>query len=141
MMENLEMRLLEQLKYKEGLDTQKLSELVKLATKLFEGIAKPQAKAAKLSSAWWWMIRGTPRPDRIAFEVILEREQVLELINTISKLTEVRNVLSSVEISPGLASGPEPDPWKVAGSLGADPTPEPWKGGAFGSFGAASNQG
>ena len=47
MMENLEMRLLEQLKYKEGLDTQKLSELVKLATKLFEGIAKPQAKAAK----------------------------------------------------------------------------------------------
>ena len=139
-MENLEEYLLKQLKYKEGLDKKKLSELVKLATMLFEGSMKPQAKAANGGSAWWWMIRGIPWPDRIVFETILEREQVLELINTIDKLKEVRDVLSSVEITPGLASGPLPDPWKVVGSLGADPQPEPWKGGAFGSFGVASKQ-
>lgn len=139
-MENLEEYLLEQLKYKEGLDKKKLSELVKLATMLFEGTENPQAKAAKGGSAWWWMIRGIPWPDRIVFETILEREQVLELINTIDKLKEVRHVLSSVEITPGLASGPHPDPWKVTGSLGAHPHPEPWKGGLFGSFGVASQQ-
>ena len=128
MSENLEEHLLEQLKYKSGLDREKLSELITLATKLFDRVQNQEAKSANMRVFKRWWIRGIPAPDGIGFEVIVTREQISELINVIDELSEVRNVINTLEVTPGLVSGPAPPhPWKVTGSLGADPDPHPWR--------------
>lgn len=131
---DLEDVLLEQLKYKSGLDRNKLSELVGIATKLLKSVeTKTMGISVEELIPWWWIL-GTPDPDRLVFKGILETEQLQGLISAISNMPEVKNALGSLEFTPGLA---KESAWLVTGSFGA-------KGpiaGNEGSFGTASQPG
>lgn len=56
MKDGLEKELMQSLRYAAGLDREKLSELVRLATKLFDSIKAKNAKASAIVSydfEWW----------------------------------------------------------------------------------------
>ena len=135
---DLENELMQSLRYGSGLDREKLSELVRLATKLFDSIRKPKGNdtsskvAAQSGDYEWWWIYGVPIIEGIGFDTVIKQEQVQELITAVSTMPDVRAVMSSLELTPSRAQEPEPGPWKVTGALGAkhDPGPSPWK--AFG---------
>jgi hypothetical protein len=128
MNKEIEQQLLEQLKFKSGLDREKLSELLNYADGLLDGLetgGNPEATSFRPPPRWW--IKGTPPVwDSIGFEIYLDKEQILELVNRIDADTRIKYILGKIEISPGFRSGPLPDPWKLKGSLGDGPVPDPW---------------
>lgn len=127
MNDDLERELMQSLRYSAGLDKEKLGELVRLATKLFDSIKNKDTKAAVGGSDYeWWWIYGQPAVEGIAFETILKHEQVQELVSAVSKMSDVRAVMSSLELTPGRAvKDPQPEPWKVKGAFGAKHGPGP----------------
>jgi hypothetical protein len=137
MKDGLEKELMQSLRYAAGLDKEKLSELVRLATKLFDSIKAKNAKAAGIVSydfEWWW-IYGIPAIEGIAVETVINSEQVQELIAAVGKNPDVKAVMSSLELTAGSAvQEPDPDPWKLRVAFGAkhNPEPQPWKAGGFG---------
>jgi hypothetical protein len=140
MRDGLEKELMQSLRYAAGLDKEKLSELVRLATKLFDSIKTKNAKAAAIVSydfEWWW-IYGTPVIEGIAVETVINSEQVQQLIAAVGKNPDVKAVMSSLELTPGSAvQEPVPEPWKMKVAFGAKhgPDPLPWKAGGFGGGG------
>jgi hypothetical protein len=127
---DLEKELMQSLRYASGLDREKLSELVRLATKLFDSIRKPKAGSDSSKAAtqygnyeWWW-IYGIPIIEGIAFETVLEHKQVQELISAVSTMSDVKAVMNSLDLTPdGVVQEPEPSPWKVKGAFGARHSP------------------
>ena len=140
----IEKELLQSLRYAEGLDKEKLCELVALATKLFDAVERENdsEKATRAikgyGPAWWW-IYGQPAVEAvegIAVEKVLDHEQVVRLVSAVNKMADVKTVLSSFVLVPsgGAVSDPDPNPWKVGLAFGAkhESSPQPWKAGHVG---------
>ena len=137
----IEKELLQSLRYGEGLDKEKLCELVALATKLFDAVERENdsEKATRAikgyGPAWWW-IYGQPAVKGIAVEKVLDHEQVVRLVSAVNKMADVKTVLSSFVLVPsgGAVSDPDPNPWKVGLAFGAkhESSPQPWKAGHVG---------
>ncbi len=128
MNKEIEEQLLEQLKFKSGLDREKLTELLGYADQLFDGLEQSGSTGNRsfIPVPRWW-VKGTPPIwDSVGFEIFLEKDQLLELVKRIDSIPKIKYVLDTIQISPGIVNGPLPDPWKVKGSLGAGPVPDPW---------------
>src|ERR671924_1279011 len=123
--------LMKALKYSSGLDREKLSELVQLATKLLVEVRRGSQQQPSSSSSssrapgpttpgyeWWW-IYGVPVIDTIGVEAVLKHEEVERLITAIQKMPDVRDVMGPVVLTPGArVQGPFPEPWKLRTSFG-----------------------
>jgi hypothetical protein len=130
--------LMKALKYSSGLDREKLSELVQLATKLLVEVRQGSQQQPSSSSSssraptpttlgyeWWW-IYGVPVIDTIGVEAVLKHEEVERLITAIQKMPDVRDVIGPVVLTPGSrVQGPFPEPWKLRTSFGAQKGPGP----------------
>lgn len=127
------------LRYSSGLDREKLSELVELATKLLGEIRQGSESSAKAAVGpggynWWW-IRGIPVIDSIGVEATLPQKEVERLIAAVNKMPDVKAVMGPLELTPSdLGQEPTPDPWKVRTYFGAkkSPEPQPWLPGLAG---------
>lgn len=135
---SVEELLMKSLRYSSGLDKEKLSELVTLATKLLEEVRRgsqtsSSSKAPQGTSQFyqWWWIYGVPVIDTIGLEITLGQQEVERLIAVIHKMPDVRDVMGPIELVPSaLGQEPTPDPWKLRTSFGAKAgpgPPNPWK--------------
>jgi len=129
---SIEEELLYALKFSSGLDRNKLSELVKIATHLFEGVDQKDATsemntgtslgAKSTLSVFRWWIYGVPALDRIGFQSTVTEKGIQTIVNNISNKSNVKAALDRIELIPGSISaqgGSQPIPWMVKGSLGA----------------------
>jgi len=122
-MESPEKKIMDALKYGGSLNEKELSELVRLGTKLINGInteskGQPKGASSSIIVPIWWKYGQPPIIDRLGFRAILDSDGVNKLVSVISKNADIANAIQ-LKITPGSVLGPDPHPWIVQGTLGA----------------------